>query len=250
MKKLTLTIETHNKIIEPIERDIEALNQEIVIVKASTDVSIEILDVLVINIRKLIFKVTPQLSEHKKLLDKQNLLQCDLEIAKKRVLKLQTNHLVHLAIDLKELESTLATKKQEKSEKLQKPPEPKLHSTFELAIRKDAAGKWSLESRDPVGAPSWTKHKDLPDMPMNTTPKDLLEALKDLIKKPSDTSDGLVSIDSTKLDADPPVIIIRIRASNSKDAFTVAADIIEQASKILKAKEAKKDVASSSAQIP
>ncbi|CAL7963437.1 hypothetical protein GAMM_40278 [Gammaproteobacteria bacterium] len=265
MKRLILTIETHNKIIEPIERDIEALNQEIAAVKASADVSIEILDVLVSNIRKLIFKVTPQLSEHKELLDKQNLLQYDLEIAKKRVLKLQTNHLIHLAIDLRNLEAALVAKKQEKAiaeiedgkkkqlkideeadklkkqTEIQKPQKTKLNPIFEVILKRNADCTWSVEPKDSSG-PKWTKQRKLPPMPKDTTPEELYAALKKLIMEQQDNSDGLVSIDASKLGEKPPAMTLRIRSQDPKEVMNIIMDLMEKAVQSLKVNEAKIDM--------
>ncbi|CAL7963518.1 hypothetical protein GAMM_40306 [Gammaproteobacteria bacterium] len=150
-----------------------------------------------------------------------------------------TKQLRELA-DIREKEDKQVKPLEKKPETKQKPPEKKLNPTFELAIRKDTAGKWSLESNNPTGTPSWTKCRELPNMPEDTTSEDLFEALKNLKLKPTDLSDGLVSIES-KLTAVPPIIIIHIRATNTKDALEIAAGLVEKASNALKAKEEEKN---------
>ncbi|MEI8054467.1 MAG: hypothetical protein WCH10_00485 [bacterium] len=140
------------------------------------------------------------------------------------------------ARDNKQKKSTQENKdNQEETTELKLSAKAKPNPIFELAIKKDAAGKWSLEKRND-SASKWEKHKDLDDMPKEATLEELVEALKSLIKKPPDNSNGLVGVEFKQNEV-PPIIIIRVKSKDPGDALEMATNIIEQATRELKAKE-------------
>ena len=126
-KQVADLIKANNEIVDPIDKEINALNIEVADIKKAIEenkeVNAEALDKMVGKIEKLVARVKPVLENRQELLDTVVItpslaldVQEDLKKAKALVVKLQTNHLKHLDADFKALETSSEKRHAEEAE--------------------------------------------------------------------------------------------------------------------------------------